>query len=113
MPGAPTSLDSLRRAVIEAGATSVASSSTSTIECRLPREEIPALADRLAPLGARCQFLAAADTRVTGGDLTLAYAFAPPRLAPAGPVIVARPGAAVRRAPPAARAIACLLALNP
>ncbi len=94
MPGTPIALDSLRRAVIEAGATGVASSSTSAIECRLPREEIPALADRLAKLGARCQFLAAADTCVTGGDFTLAYVFAPPRLAPSVNVLVAVPAAA-------------------
>jgi Ni,Fe-hydrogenase III large subunit/Ni,Fe-hydrogenase III component G len=94
MPGTPIDLDSLRRAVIEAGATGVASSSTSAIECRLPREEIPALADRLATLGVSCQFLAAADTRATGGDFTLAYVFAPTRLSPAVNVLVAVPAAA-------------------
>jgi len=94
MPGTTIALDSLRRAVIEAGATGVASSSTSTIEYRLPREEIPALADRLATLGVSCQFLAAADTRATGGDFTLAYVFAPPKLSPAVTVLVAVPAAA-------------------
>jgi Ni,Fe-hydrogenase III large subunit/Ni,Fe-hydrogenase III component G len=94
MPGTPIDLDSLRRAVIEAGATGVASSSTRAIECRLPREEIPALADRLATLGVSCQFLAAADTRATGGDFTLAYVFAPTRLSPAVNVLVAVPEAA-------------------
>ena len=94
MPGTPIALDSLRRAAIEAGAMGVASWTTSAIECRLPREEIPALADRLATLGVSCQFLAAADTRATGGDFTLAYVFAPPRLAPAVTVLVAVPAAA-------------------
>src|SRR2546428_13623416 len=93
MPGTPIALDSLRRAVIEAGAMGVASSSTSAIECRLPREEIPALADRLATLGARCQFLAAADTRVTGGDFTPPYVFAPPRPSPAATLLVPAPPA--------------------
>jgi Ni,Fe-hydrogenase III large subunit/Ni,Fe-hydrogenase III component G len=94
MPGTPIDLDALRRAVIEAGATGVASSSASAIECRLPSEEIPALADRLATLGVSCQFLAAADTRATGGDFTLAYVFAPTRLSPAVNVLVAVPAAA-------------------
>jgi Ni,Fe-hydrogenase III large subunit/Ni,Fe-hydrogenase III component G len=94
MPGTPIALDSLRRAVIEAGATGVAPSSTSAIECRLPKDKIPALADRLATLGVSCQFLAAADTRATGGDFTLAYMFAPTRLSPAVNVLVAVPAAA-------------------
>ena len=94
MPETPIALDSLRHAVIEAGATGVASSSTNAIECRLPREEIPALADRLAALGVSCQFLAAADTRATSGDFTLSYVFAPTRLSPAVTVLVAVPAAA-------------------
>ena len=94
MLGTPIALDSLRRAVIEAGATGVAPWSTNAIECRLPREEITALADRLAMLGVSCQFLAAADTRATGGDFTLAYVFAPTRLSPAVNVLVAVPSAA-------------------
>src|SRR5256712_2665256 len=88
MPGAPIALDSMTRAVIEAGATGVAPSSTSAIECRLPRDEIPALADRLAPLGVSCQCLAAADTRAPGGDFTLVYVFAPPCLSQAVTVLV-------------------------
>src|SRR5437762_586895 len=94
MPRTPIALDSLRRAVIEAGAAGVASVSTSAIECRLPTDEVPALADRLAPLGVNCQFLAAADTRATSDDFTLAYVFAPPRLSPAVTVLVAVPAAA-------------------
>src|SRR5204863_20520 len=49
---------------------------------RLPAAALPTLADRLAPLGAVCQFLAAADTRDRSGDFTLACAFAPPALRP-------------------------------
>src|SRR5437762_785942 len=91
MQPATLTLDSLRHAATRAGAADVASSSPSGIRCRLPAWEIPTLADRLAPLGARCQFLAAADTRATGGDFTLAYVFAPPQLAPSVTVLVAVP----------------------
>jgi Ni,Fe-hydrogenase III large subunit/Ni,Fe-hydrogenase III component G len=62
-----------------------------SIECRLPSWEIPALADRLATLGVRCQFLGAADTRASRDDFTLAYVFAPPRLSPAVTVLVSVP----------------------
>src|SRR2546425_12524759 len=103
MPGAPIALDSLTRAVIEAGATGVAPSSTSAVECRLPRDEIPALADRLAPLGVSCQFLAAADTRATGGGFTLVYRFAPPCLSPAVTGLVRVPAARPCFASPAPR----------
>jgi Ni,Fe-hydrogenase III large subunit/Ni,Fe-hydrogenase III component G len=106
MPPATITLDSLRHAVIGAGAADVASSSASAIRCRLPAWEIPALADRLAPLGARCQFLAAADTRAIGGDFTLAYVFAPPRLAPSVAVLVAVPAGAARFASLATRSFA-------
>jgi len=106
VPPALIVLDSLRRAVVEAGATSVASSSTSAVQCRLPTWEIPALADRLATLGVRCQFLAAADTRATGGDFTLAYVFAPPTLSPAATVLASVPAAAARFASLATRSFA-------
>jgi Ni,Fe-hydrogenase III large subunit/Ni,Fe-hydrogenase III component G len=106
MPGAPVLLDSLWHAVVDAGATGVALLSTSTIECRLPTRDIPSLADRLATLGVRCQFLAAADTRATGGDFTLAYVFAPPRLSPALTVLVQVPRAAATFASLATRSFA-------
>ncbi|PYN20495.1 MAG: hypothetical protein DMD99_22775 [Candidatus Rokuibacteriota bacterium] len=106
MPPAPIVLDSLRRAVIEAGAAGVAASSATAIQCRLPSWEIPALADRLATLGAHCQFLAAADTRATNDDFTLAYVFAPPRLSPAVTVLVPVPAAAPRFASLATRSFA-------
>jgi Ni,Fe-hydrogenase III large subunit/Ni,Fe-hydrogenase III component G len=99
-------LDSLRRAVVGAGAAGIAASSASAIQCRLPAWEIPALADRLAPLGARCQFLAAADTRATGDAFTLAYVFAPPHLAPSVTVLVAVPAAVARFASLATRSFA-------
>src|SRR5882672_12121813 len=94
MAEAPISVDLLQHAAMRAGAADVASSSASSIRCRLSTWEIPALADRLAPLGVSCQFLAAADTRATSGDFTLAYVFAPPRLSPAVTVLVAVPAAA-------------------
>jgi len=99
-------LDSLRRAVVGAGAAGVAAPSASAIQCRLPAWELPALADRLAPLGARCQFLAAADTRATGDEFTLAYMFAPPQLSPSVTVLVAVPAAVARFASLATRSFA-------
>lgn len=106
MPPATLTLDLLQHAVMGAGAAGVTSSSPSGIRCRLPAWEIPALADRLTPLGARCQFLAAADTRATGGDYTLVYVFAPPRLAPSVTVLVAVPAEAARFASLATRSFA-------
>src|SRR5215510_6996377 len=67
----PISTDLLRHAVLAGGATGVASLSGGSIECRLPSWEIPALADRLATVGVRCQFVGAADTRAGGADFTL------------------------------------------
>jgi len=106
MPVAAVTIDSLRRSVVEAGAASVATSTTGGLQCRLPAWEIPALADRLAPLGVRCQFLAAADTRGTGGDFTLVYVFAPPQLTRSVTVLVAVPAAAARFASLATRSFA-------
>jgi Ni,Fe-hydrogenase III large subunit/Ni,Fe-hydrogenase III component G len=91
VPAASITVESLRQNVAGAGALSVAVSSTGAVQCRLPAWEIPALADRLAPLGVRCQVLAAADTRATRGDFTLVYLFAPPQLAPSVTVLVAVP----------------------
>jgi Ni,Fe-hydrogenase III large subunit/Ni,Fe-hydrogenase III component G len=106
MPAAPITLELLRRAAIGAGATSITESSPSAIRCRLPAWEVPALADRLATHGARCQFLAAADTRANGGDFTLAYVFATPRLAPALIVLVPVPAESARFASLATRSFA-------
>src|SRR5436309_13202099 len=103
---ATTTVEQLRRAALEAGAAGVAESSPSAIRCRVPASEVPALADRLAALGARCQFLAAADTRVTGGDFTLAYVFASAQLTPSVTVLVAVPAAAARFASLATRSFA-------
>jgi len=103
---ATTTVEQLRRAALEAGAAGVAESSPSAIRCRVPASEVPALADRLAALGARCQFLAAADTRVTGGDFTLAYVFASAQLTPSVTVLVSVPAAAARFASLATRSFA-------
>ena len=106
MPPATVTVEQLRRVALGAGAATVGAPSKSAIECRLPAWEVPALAERLAPLGARCQFLAAADTRATGGDFTLAYVFAPPQLAPSVIVLVSVPPAAARFASLATRSFA-------
>jgi len=106
MPAATITMDALRRSVVGAGAASVATSSTGAVQCRLPAWEIPALADRLATLGARCEFLAAADTRATGGDFTLVYVFAPPQQAPSVTVLVSVPAAVARFASLATRSFA-------
>jgi Ni,Fe-hydrogenase III large subunit/Ni,Fe-hydrogenase III component G len=109
MTGTPISADLLRRAVLAAGATGVVSLSAGSIECRLPSWEIPALADRLATLGVRCQFLGAADTRAHGDDFTLAYVFASPRLSPAVTVLVSVPTTTASFASLATRSFAASL----
>ena len=85
---AAVSLDALGHAVVESGATGVATRAPDALECRLPAGELPALADRLAELGASCQFLAAADARASSGAFTLVYAFAPATLSPRVAVLV-------------------------
>ena len=89
-------LETLTRALDEAGARDVAARGADQVEGRLAAGEIPALADRLAALGASCQFLAAADTRDRSGDFTLAYAFASPTLRPRACVLVSVDAAAPR-----------------
>src|SRR5262249_24000087 len=106
MPAGTIAVDSLRRCVVGTSAASVATPTTGGIECRLPAWEIPALADRLAPLGVRCQFLPAADTGAAGGDFCLVYVFAPPQLAPSVTVLVAVPAALARFASLATRSFA-------
>src|SRR5262249_40908171 len=91
------SLNALRTTVAAAGAPGGGAPTDGLLQCRLPAWEGPALADRLAAAGARCQFMAAADTRTTaGGDYTLAYVFAPPQLVPSVTVLVAVPAATSR-----------------
>ena len=89
-------LDNLAQALVEAGAQGIATRDAFTVEGRLPAAALPALADRLAPLGAVCQFLAAADTRDRSGDFTLACAFAPPALRPRALALVSVDAAAAR-----------------
>jgi Ni,Fe-hydrogenase III large subunit/Ni,Fe-hydrogenase III component G len=89
-------LETLTRALVAAGARGVAARDADQVEGRLPSWEVPVLADRLAALGAQCQFLAAADTRDRSGDFTLAYAFAPPALRPRAGVLVSVDPAAAR-----------------
>ena len=80
--------DALTRALDESGATGVTARGADALECRVAVGEIPALADRLAALGATCQFLAAADTRASSGAFTLVYVFAPATLSPRAAVLV-------------------------
>jgi Ni,Fe-hydrogenase III large subunit/Ni,Fe-hydrogenase III component G len=63
--------------VIAAGGADVDVRADGTVHCRLPRWEIPALADRLAALGLSLELLTATDTRPETGDFTLTYVFAP------------------------------------
>src|SRR5256884_6047499 len=81
-------LDALGHAVAESGATGVATRAPDALECRLRAGELPALADRLAELGASCQFLAAAARRASSGDFTLVSASAPATLSPRAVVLV-------------------------
>jgi len=106
MPATTIALEALRRCVDGSGAASVATTTAGGIECRLPAWEIPALADRLATLGVRCQFLTAADTRASVGDFTLVYVFAPPQLTPSVTALVAVPPALARFASLATRSFA-------
>jgi Ni,Fe-hydrogenase III large subunit/Ni,Fe-hydrogenase III component G len=68
------------------GAVGITSRDDGSIQCRLPRWEVPAFTDRLATLGLALELLAAADTRPESGDFTLTYVFAP--LAPRHPLVV-------------------------
>jgi Ni,Fe-hydrogenase III large subunit len=93
---APPALDALARAARGGGATEVVvDAAGGAVDCRLPAWEVPAFADRLAGLGLEPQWVAAADTRGTGGGFTLAYLFAPPTHRPA---LTARVSVAPERA---------------
>src|SRR2546425_8063477 len=98
--------EALTRALDESGATGVTARGADALECRVAVGEIPALADRLAALGATCQFLAAADTRASSGDFTLVYVFAPATLSPRAAPPVSGPPAHARFPPLAAPSFA-------
>ena len=68
----------------------------SGVEGRIECAEIPAIADRLAALGAEVQLLAATDTRAASGDFTLTYVFAPPGGRPSATLLAAVPADAPR-----------------
>jgi len=85
---APGTLEALAQALRESGGREVTARGADQIEGRLDAAQIPALAERLADLGAQCQLLAAADTRERSGDFTLVYAFAPASLRPRACVLV-------------------------
>ena len=85
---APATLETLTQALRETGGREVTARGADQVEGRLDAAQIPALAERLADLGAQCQLLAAADTRERSGDFTLVYAFAPALLRPRACVLV-------------------------
>jgi len=90
-----TDATGLQRALADWGATGLAAV-PGGVACRIPREAILMLADRLAALGLELQLLAAADTRTASGDYTLTYVFAPPALRPRATVQVSVPAQAPR-----------------
>src|SRR2546429_9594551 len=96
-------LDALGHAVAESGATGVATRAPDALECRLRAGELPALADRLAEVGASCQFRAAADTRPRPADFPPVYAFPPPTLSPRALLLVSVPPHAARFPSPSTR----------
>jgi Ni,Fe-hydrogenase III large subunit/NADH:ubiquinone oxidoreductase subunit C len=83
MTARPT-IDAVGCAVHEGGATAVTiDAAAGTVECRTPAHALLAFAGRLAGVGLEVQWIAAADTRASRGQMTLAYHFAPPVHRPA------------------------------
>ena len=62
-----------------------------TVTCRLSRDIVPMVADRIATLGLDVQLVCASDTRERSGDFTLTYVFAPPHGRPRVIALVAVP----------------------
>src|SRR5262249_7904406 len=62
-----------------AGAADVTAADAHSARCRLSRERVAAVADRMAAIGLEVQLLCATDTRQRSGDFTLTYVFAPPQ----------------------------------
>ena len=79
-----------------AGATAVTATDAHAARCRLSRETLAAVADRIAALGLEVQLLCATDTRERSGDFTLTYVFAPPRGRPQLTALVAVPASEPR-----------------
>jgi Ni,Fe-hydrogenase III large subunit/Ni,Fe-hydrogenase III component G len=72
-------LDSLARAVRDAGATEVTQDAAAAhVDCRVWPSELPSFAERAGRLGLDVQLVVAADTRMASGDFTIRYGFAPP-----------------------------------
>ena len=84
-------VDQLRCEVTAAGATAAAATDAHTVTCRLSREIVPMVADRIATLGLDVQLVCASDTRERSGDFTLTYVLAPPRGRPRLIALVAVP----------------------
>jgi Ni,Fe-hydrogenase III large subunit/Ni,Fe-hydrogenase III component G len=89
-------LSAVARAVRDGGVADVTEDAvTDRIECRLSASQVPALADRLDPLGLELQLIVAVDTRTASGDFAVRYAFAPPTHRP---LVTARVSVAGREA---------------
>jgi Ni,Fe-hydrogenase III large subunit/Ni,Fe-hydrogenase III component G len=82
-------VEALAQALHAGGVADVSRGGDGALRGRLDSARVPALAERLATLGADVQLLAAADSAAVSGDLTLTYVFAPPGGRPAAVVLVA------------------------
>src|SRR5262249_30172470 len=86
-----TALDRLLAELTAVGASAVTATNPHAARCRLSRETLTAVADRIAELGLEVQLLCATDTRHRSGDFTLTYVFTPPRGRPQLTALVAVP----------------------
>ena len=86
-----TALDHLLAELTAAGAHALTATNPHAARCRLSRENLAAVADRIAKLGLEVQLLCATDTRHRSGDFTLTYVFTPPRGRPQLTALVAVP----------------------
>ncbi len=86
-----TALDHLLAELTAAGAHALTATNPHAARCRLSRENLAAVTDRIAELGFEVQLLCATDTRHRSGDFTLTYVFTPPRGRPQLTALVAVP----------------------
>ncbi len=86
-----TALDHLLAELTAAGAHALTATNPHAARCRLSRENLAAVTDRIAELGLEVQLLCATDTRHRSGDFTLTYVFTPPRGRPQLTALVAVP----------------------
>jgi Ni,Fe-hydrogenase III large subunit/Ni,Fe-hydrogenase III component G len=88
--------DALEQALVAVGVAHPFLGRDGALRGWLDAGRIPALAERLATLGAELQLLAATDGAAVSRDLMLTYVFAPPGGRPAAVVVTAVPEAAPR-----------------